>query len=224
MPNLIHLRKQAKQFLRWHRERHYPVAAQIRAGLPRFEKLTDAQVLAAPFKLGDAQELVARRLGYESWQALKAGTSAMSISENTAPTKPVLSATEAMLYVADFQRAREFYVTKLKFAVEFTYGEPPFYGLVTRDGARLCLRLVCESVFAGDIREREQLLSAVIIVDSAAAIKALFQEFEAAGIDFFQRLRTEPWGARDFIIRDPDGNLVLFAGPGTPVLTTNGPR
>jgi hypothetical protein len=24
-----------------------------------------------------------------------------------------------------------------------------------------------------------------------------------------------PWGARNFIVKDPDGNLVLFAGPGS---------
>ena len=34
-------------------------------------------------------------------------------------------------------------------------------------------------------------------------------------LDFFQTLKTEPWGARTFIVRDPDGNLVLFAGPGS---------
>lgn len=36
MPNLENLRKQAKLYLRGHREGHYPVAAQIRAVLPRF--------------------------------------------------------------------------------------------------------------------------------------------------------------------------------------------
>lgn len=30
MPDLENLKKQAKLILRWHRERHYPVAAQIR--------------------------------------------------------------------------------------------------------------------------------------------------------------------------------------------------
>jgi len=43
MANLDNLRKQAKQFLRWHRDRYYPVAAEIRAGLPRFKELSDAQ-------------------------------------------------------------------------------------------------------------------------------------------------------------------------------------
>jgi catechol 2,3-dioxygenase-like lactoylglutathione lyase family enzyme len=214
MPNLDNLRKQAKQFLRWHRDRHYPVAAEIRAWLPRFQNLGDPEILDAPFKLGDAQQLVARRLGYESWQALNAGASAMTSTEKTASPKPILSAMEASLYVSDFQRSRDYYVAKLGFAAEFAYGEPPFYGLVKRDRARLCLRLVCEPVFAGDIREREQLLSASIAVETAAEIKELFRGFQATGVDFFQTLKTKPWGARTFIVRDPDGNLVLFAGPG----------
>jgi hypothetical protein len=69
MPNLENLKKQAKQYLRWHRERYYPVAAEIRAALPRFQHLNDRQVLEASFRLSDAQELVARQIGFEGWQA-----------------------------------------------------------------------------------------------------------------------------------------------------------
>jgi catechol 2,3-dioxygenase-like lactoylglutathione lyase family enzyme len=213
MANLDNLRKQAKQFLRWHRDRYYPVAAEIRAGLPRFKELSDAQILDAPFRLRDAQELIARRLGYETWQALHAGVSTMQPSTKPAPQKPILTATEAELYVSDFRRARDYFVTKLGFELEFAYGEPPFYGLVKRDRARLALRLVCEPVFVGDIREREELLSAAMTVDTAADLRELFREFQAAGVDFFMKLKTQPWGARNFIVRDPDGNLLLFASP-----------
>jgi catechol 2,3-dioxygenase-like lactoylglutathione lyase family enzyme len=213
MPNIDNLRKQAKQYLRWHRDRYYPVAAENRAGLPRFQNLNDAQILDAQFKLGDAQQLVARRLGFENWQALKAGASTMQANQEPAQAKPILTATEAVLYVSDFRRACDYFVAKLGFEIEFAYGEPPFYGLVKRDRARLCLRLVCEPVFAGDIREREQLLSAVFTVDTAAEIKELFRKFQSAEVDFFQKLKTEPWGARNFIVKDPDGNLLLFAGP-----------
>jgi len=59
------------------------------------------------------------------------------------------------------------------------------------------------------------LLGASVTVDSAAEIKLLFLHDQAAGVDFFQTLRQEPWGARTFIVRDPDGNLLLFAGPAT---------
>jgi hypothetical protein len=73
MSNFENLRKQAKLFLRWHREEYYPVATRIRAVLPRYRHLSDRQVLAASFTLSDAQELIAREHGFESWQALTAG-------------------------------------------------------------------------------------------------------------------------------------------------------
>jgi hypothetical protein len=44
MPNLENLKKQAKLILRWRRECHYPVAAQIRAHLPRFLNMPDSEI------------------------------------------------------------------------------------------------------------------------------------------------------------------------------------
>lgn len=126
---------------------------------------------------------------------------------------PVLSSVSAQLFVADIAASCSFFIEKLGFTVDFVYGEPPFYGQVVRDSARLALRLVCEPVFVGDIRAREHLLSASITVDTAADIKQLFLDFQAAGVTFHQALRKEPWGARNFIVLDPDGNLILFAGP-----------
>ena len=204
MPNLENLKKQAKQYLRWHRERYHPVAAEIRAALPRYRHLDDHQVLEASFKLSDAQELVARQLGFEGWQALKAGAEAMSTQVKQATTVPILSGTAALLYVADFKASCDFFTSKLGFAIDFVYGDPPFYGAVKRDRAQLCMRLVCEPVFVGDIRQREHLLSASITVDTAAEIKQLFLEFQSAGVSFHQGLKKEPWGARNFIVLDPD--------------------
>ncbi|HEY2871726.1 MAG TPA: VOC family protein [Reyranella sp.] len=212
MPNLENLRKQAKLYLRWHRERHHPVAAQIRAVLPRFRELSDREILDGAFQLSDAQELVARQSGFETWQALKAGVQAMPDTTSTAPS-PKLGAAEPELFVADIKAACAWFTNKLGFTVAFTYGEPPFYAQVKRDTAAINLRLVCEPVFVGDIREREELLAASLTVDSAAEIKHLFLQYQAAGVDFFRLLKQEPWGARTFIVRDPDGNLLLFAGP-----------
>jgi len=213
MPNLENLRKQAKLYVRWHRDGHHPVAAQIRAVLPRFKDLTDRQILDRDFKLSDAQELVARQSGFESWQALKTGVQAMTDTTHAIAAKPELTQVEAQLFVADIKASCAFFTSKLGFEVVFTYGEPPFYGQVKRDNARLNLRLVCEPVFVGDIREREQLLAASMTVGSAAEIRQLFLQYQSAGVDFQQTLQQEPWGARTFIVRDPDSNLLLFAGP-----------
>ena len=81
MPNLENLKKQAKLILRWHRERHYPVAAQIREHLPRFLNMPDSEV-----KLGDAQEMVARLQGFDSWQGLKTGLSTTSLKVKSSPS------------------------------------------------------------------------------------------------------------------------------------------
>ena len=127
--------------------------------------------------------------------------------------RPILSSTEAQLYVSDIKAACDFYTDKLGFAIAFVYGDPPFYGQVTRDHARLALRVVGEPVFVGDIREREHLLSASLTVATTDEIKQLFLSYQAAGVRFHQTLKKEPWGARTFIVLDPDGNLILFAGP-----------
>jgi catechol 2,3-dioxygenase-like lactoylglutathione lyase family enzyme len=130
----------------------------------------------------------------------------------TAP-RPIFNSIEAQLFVADMKRSCDFYTGKLGFAVKFVSGDPPFYGQVIRDNARLNLRLVGEPVFAGDVRKREELLSSTISVSTASEIKDLFLCYQAAGVPFHKALETEPWGAKTFIVSDPDENLILFAGP-----------
>ncbi len=213
MPNLENLRKQAKLVLRWHRDRYYPVAAQIRAALPRFAQLSDAQILAREFRLSDAQELVARQHGFSSWQALKQGVSTMPEQVMQAARPAVLTTAEPQLFVADIPASCAFFTEKLGFTIVFTYGEPAYYGQVKRDGARLNLRRVDAPVIDPALRDREVLLTAAMTVETAEEIKALFLEFQSAGVTFHQTLRKEPWGAKNFIVKDPDGNLLLFAGP-----------
>ncbi len=123
-----------------------------------------------------------------------------------------LSAAEPCLFVGNFGASIDFFTEKLGFEVVFTYGEPAFYGQVRRDKALLNLRHVDASPFHADVRERDELLSASINVGNATDIRTLFEEFQAAGVDFYRPLKQEPWGARTFIVRDSDGNLLMFAG------------
>ena len=131
----------------------------------------------------------------------------------TISTRAVIAGAEPQLFVADIGGACEFFEAKLGFVTAFTYGEPPFYAQVSRDGARVNLRCVERPVIDAELRDREELLSASFTVGRAEETEALFLEFEAAGATFFQTLKRQPWGARDFVVRDPDGNLLLFAGP-----------
>jgi len=119
-------------------------------------------------------------------------------------------AAEPQLFVSNIEAACQFYVGKLGFEVAFSHGEPPFYAQIFRDGARLNLRRVRGPVFDVGFRDSEvDALSATLTLDDA---EPLFLEFQQTGVQFRQTLRTEPWGARTFIVQDPDGNLILFAG------------
>ncbi len=214
MPNLENSKKQAKLILRWHRDRYFPVAAQIREHLSRFANMSDSKILDASFKLSDAQELVAKQQGFESWPALKNGLSATSSKMNSSPSKATIVSAEPQLLVTDLTRSCEFFCTKLGFSIVFIYGKPPYYAQVRRDAARLNLRFIDRSVVEPSIRDREELLSASLTVATREEIKLLFLEFQSAGVIFHQTLKKQPWGAKNFIVKDPDGNLLLFAGPG----------
>jgi uncharacterized glyoxalase superfamily protein PhnB len=137
----------------------------------------------------------------------------MTDEPSQSPPRPILSSISAQLFVANIKSSCDFYTNKLGFAVEFIYGDPPYYGQIIRDNARLALRLVFEPVFAVDVRKREHLLSASITVGTANEIEQLFLSYQAAGVPFHQELKKEPWGAKTFVVSDPNENLILFAGP-----------
>jgi len=205
MPTIDHFRKQAKLHLRWHRDGYHPVAATIRAFLPRFRALSDLEILRTGFKLADAQELVARKGGFDSWPALVKGCAPMTGTPSS--TRATILAAEPQLFVTDMAAGLAYYIDRLGFTLAFSYGEPAFYAQVARDGVALNLRATDGPV--GFRAPDDDALSATLTVDDA---KPLFLEFQAAGATFHQPLRTEPWGARTFIIADPDGNLLCFAG------------
>jgi catechol 2,3-dioxygenase-like lactoylglutathione lyase family enzyme len=205
MPNLDNLKKQAKQLVRWHREGYYPVAQRIRLALPRYRELDDRTVLNEPFVLADAQELLARELGFESWESLQKGergSSRVHVNRNV----PLLLGAFPQIFVSDVEVSCRFFVETLGFSLLYKYGDPPFYALVERDYARLNLRFVHAPVL--DRHAEPDLLSASIPVDN---VKSLFLEYRAAGAPIHQALKKQPWGLRDFIVRDPHQNLIHFS-------------
>jgi len=132
----------------------------------------------------------------------------MTQSRSRRRPQTVLHAAEPQLFVSNLVASFAFYTQNLGFSIAFSFGDPPFYGQVQRDAAKLNLRVVDAALLDPELREREQMLSASITLDDA---DALFLEYQSAGVSFAQPLRDEAWGARTFIVRDPDGNLILFA-------------
>ena len=212
-PSLQNLKKRAKLVVRQHAEGFFPVAERIRRALPDFSGRSDREILAARFTLSQAQDLIAREMGFPDWTQLKKGIENMQSPsfESAGPDRsaePELLYVHAQIFVTDMERAVRFYRDELGFAVEYLYGEPPYYGLIVREGAAVNLRHVDRLPIDPEMRDRESLLAATIVVRNT---KALFLSFKTAGVRFHQSYREEPWGAHDFVVADPDGNLILFA-------------
>lgn len=112
-----------------------------------------------------------------------------------------------VMFVRDVPAAATFYRDTLGFSIDFLHGTPPFYGAVSRDGATLHLKFVHGSVLTPG-PDDDGLISAFLVVEDVAA---LYGQYVAAGATFNQALTTQPWGWRDFVVADVDGNGLCFA-------------
>jgi catechol 2,3-dioxygenase-like lactoylglutathione lyase family enzyme len=206
MPRIDSYRKQAKQLVRWHRERNYSVGEKVRL-LERYRDLRDAEVLDMEMPLTLAQEIVAVEAGFKDWAALKQAADATPRPISAPPASPRLTGVTPILFVRDVSAAAQFYRTKLGFKVDFLHGNPAFYGSVSRDGACLHLRLVYQPNFA-ELAEREG--SLILATIEVSNVKALFAEYKARDVEFPQELVRQAWGGLDFHVGDPDGNRISF--------------
>lgn len=122
-------------------------------------------------------------------------------------TEIALKPAVPILFVRDVSASAAFFRTKLGFETDFLYGDPPFYGAVSRGEACLHLRCVEEPNFAELAGRETSLILATIEVSD---VHALFEAFKARGAAFVQLPTEQPWGGTDFQIRDPDGNVISF--------------
>lgn len=125
------------------------------------------------------------------------------MSQQSIVTRPAVP----ILFVRDVTASAAFYRERLGFETDFLYGEPPFYGSVSRGEACLHLRCVKAPNFAELAAREPSLILATIEVSD---VVALFAELEARGAECTQHPTKQPWGGTDFHVRDPDGNVISF--------------
>ena len=126
-------------------------------------------------------------------------------------SETVLKSVVPILFVRDVSVSATFFKDKLGFEIDFLYGEPPFYGSVSRDEVHLHLRFVHQPNFA-ELAAREE--SLILVTIEVSDVQALFEEFKERGAEFAQLPTKQPWGGTDFHIRDHDGNAISFVAFG----------
>ena len=74
-PNLEYLKKQAKALLKAYKQSNPEVIPRIKEYHPRLSGASDSDILSSAFSLQDAQLVIAREYGFESWPKLSATVS-----------------------------------------------------------------------------------------------------------------------------------------------------
>lgn len=111
-------------------------------------------------------------------------------------------------FTTDLKKTFEWYNDKLGFETAFLYGDPHFYGGVTRNGHRIFFRHQDElRPFEKDKYESEY-LDAMIGIEN---INDFYREIQERGAEITSELHKAEWGAMNFIVRDCDGRLLCFA-------------
>jgi catechol 2,3-dioxygenase-like lactoylglutathione lyase family enzyme len=112
-----------------------------------------------------------------------------------------------ILFVRDVPASAAFFRDKLGFIIDFLYGDPAFYGSVSRDEACLHLRFVAKPNFAELAASEDSLIAASAGVSN---VYSLFEEFKQRGAQIAQAPTKQSWGGTDLHVRDPDGNVISF--------------
>lgn len=122
--------------------------------------------------------------------------------------KARLTASSAILLSKDVPAAARHYAEKLGFDVANSYGEPPCFVILHRDGCYLMLAGVDDAKHVvPHWKVRDKTSNVYFWVDDA---DSLCEEFKARGATIDYGPCDQPYGCREFGIQDLDGYDIAF--------------
>lgn len=135
------------------------------------------------------------------------------MSEPDLGTQHQFHGVQPVLPVADAARAARYFRDVLGFEIDFIAGEPPSYARVKkgddrRHGDPVYIRLwQCTSAPASAVAWRGE-----IVIHVGRDVDGLHDAYARRGVTIVESLVSQPWGLREFAIREPDGHVLRFCG------------
>ena len=114
---------------------------------------------------------------------------------------------EAVLEVRDVAAAAAFYRDRLGFQIDFLYGDPPEHGGVSRggwSGSGVVLQL-SQAPPGKALRP-----AGYLYIFVGSEIDRLYAQYRDAGVTIVSPPESQPWGLREFSVRDLDDQLLCF--------------
>ncbi|HKW08912.1 MAG TPA: ankyrin repeat domain-containing protein [Gemmatimonadaceae bacterium] len=125
-PNLAQLKRQANELHKLQREKKLSAAARIIANHPGFKNRSPQSVLDERLPLADAQLVIAREYGFESWAALKHVVEAKGRVAKYKP-HPKFSEAATALRAGDLEKLRKLLDAHPELVHARTNLEPPYH-------------------------------------------------------------------------------------------------
>lgn len=124
--------------------------------------------------------------------------------------KPRLTSIRPMLAVIDLPRTIAFYCEKLGFVCVSTFGQPPVWCTLHRDGQELMFNAPPRESVVRDVPPKSK--DYQIFYCNSEGVVALRDEFKSRGV-MVTDLRVTLYGMKEFEVRDPDGYWLWFGEP-----------
>jgi uncharacterized glyoxalase superfamily protein PhnB len=109
--------------------------------------------------------------------------------------------------VPDVARIGEYYRDTLGFTCEYSAGNPPVFAVYSRSGSPLMFRLVDDP---GLICPNEKQGGTWDVFYWVADVEALYDELWQKGADIVIEPVVQPYGMKEFAVRDPNGYVLGF--------------
>lgn len=114
--------------------------------------------------------------------------------------KKKLSHFASQFPVHDPEAAANWYAEKLGFDIIFKWGEPVDYIVINRE----------EAVSIHFIRSESDKIEPRVIYIFCFDVDAMYKELSAKGIDRISKPINHEYKMRDFEVKDPYGNMIIF--------------
>ena len=136
------------------------------------------------------------------WRLYKRRRNRSKLCKNQ-PMKTSFHSVMPSCAVNDMPKAIEFYLDSLGFTCVFTDGDPIGLVIMKRDSVEINLH----TQRLGEVPGKHACYVKVRGVDS------LYSEYQSKGVKIVHPLRDGECGMREFMVADPDGNLINFGEP-----------
>ena len=113
-----------------------------------------------------------------------------------------------VIATANVQATLDYYKRMLGFSEHFTYGEPPVYAGVERDGVLLYISR--DDKLAATLKSSGLHPDIFLWVQN---VDDVFEEHKRRGAKIIEEISNRPWDVRQYVIEDPNGYYLKIAEP-----------